>query len=253
MSYDMNTWAAVCLKAAGLRFVRSGAATWVTEELAQKAGMKVVEAADTSLVTARFAKERGIRARRSNKPSPAPLSTPHTKAEPTPTGRCGQVAHVAGIQADATELRAIQSSSTESNSDQPDAINELEITDAAAISPTLIDTDSAVFEVASSFPIMDLPPELRMHTLSFLAEGSYQPVFLGAIYGRRTGMMLPSIVKVCRLFRAEYLAVAIEQTTWAIHDFPGNLQFQRWLARTDLSAASSYKTGFDAIKSLAFP
>ena len=102
--------------------------------------------------------------------------------------------------------------------------------------------------------MLKLPAELRLEVLGHLVEKTYQPVYLGANWGRRTGMLLPNIVYSCKVLRAEYLTVAIGQTTYSIHSYPGNLQFQRWLAQTNLSQGSeNYKNGFNAIKALDFP
>ncbi|KAK5716683.1 hypothetical protein LTR15_009575 [Elasticomyces elasticus] len=107
--------------------------------------------------------------------------------------------------------------------------------------------------VTKPFRIMDMPPELRLKTLSYLIEDKLT-VFLRGFYNSPTGIALPGIAYASKAVRAEYLALALEATTFTIHSGAGNDRFQDWLGDLDLSIFSSnYSNGYSAIKSLSFP
>ncbi|TKA71611.1 hypothetical protein B0A55_07256 [Friedmanniomyces simplex] len=75
--------------------------------------------------------------------------------------------------------------------------------------------------------------ELRLEILGYLVDEDLA-VFLSGGYGPPTGMDLPSIAYVNKLIRAEYISLALENTTFTIHSGAGNDQFQKWLSGIDL-------------------
>ncbi|KAK5132861.1 hypothetical protein LTR08_008577 [Meristemomyces frigidus] len=106
------------------------------------------------------------------------------------------------------------------------------------------------------FKLMSLPSELRHEILKYLPEDTYIGVYLPGHRGMvPTGVELPVTARAGdKLLRQETIMITIEQTTFAIHSGPGNASFQNWLGDVDLRLTSkTYVTGFDAVKSLAFP
>ncbi|KAK5699979.1 Mitochondrial distribution and morphology protein 35 [Elasticomyces elasticus] len=104
------------------------------------------------------------------------------------------------------------------------------------------------------FNLMGLPAELRLRILSYLVEATRLDVYTRGRLGPPQGMKLPSIVYATKTLRAQYLLVAIANTTFRVHNGPGNTQFQEWLTNTDLTDVSQHhKDGFDAVKALEFP
>ncbi|KAK5718785.1 hypothetical protein LTR17_015619 [Elasticomyces elasticus] len=102
--------------------------------------------------------------------------------------------------------------------------------------------------------MMGLPAELRLRILRYLLEQPKLDVYTRGRLGPPEGMKFPNIAYTTKTLRAQYLLVAIENTTFRVHNGPGNAHFQEWLASTDLSSVSRHhKTGFDAVKSLEFP
>ncbi|KAK4898160.1 hypothetical protein LTR27_004167 [Elasticomyces elasticus] len=91
-------------------------------------------------------------------------------------------------------------------------------------------------------------------TLRYLLEQPKLDVYTRGLLGPPEGMKFPNIAYTTKTLRAQYLLVAIENTTFCVHNGPGNAHFQAWLTSTDLSIVSHHhKTGFDAVKSLEFP
>ncbi|KAK3075607.1 hypothetical protein LTR53_000945 [Teratosphaeriaceae sp. CCFEE 6253] len=99
-----------------------------------------------------------------------------------------------------------------------------------------------------------LPAELRGLILSFVQVRASHAVFLrGNANGPPSGIIFPPIAYVSTVMRAQFIALSIETTTYVVHSGPGNAAFQSWLKGTDLTCASTtYKNGFDAVKSLTF-
>ncbi|KAK5686058.1 hypothetical protein LTS10_002172 [Elasticomyces elasticus] len=104
------------------------------------------------------------------------------------------------------------------------------------------------------FNMMGLPVELRLRILGYLLEQPKLDVYTRGRLGPPEGMKFPKIAYTTKTLRAQYLLVAIENTTFRVHNGPGNAHFQEWLASTDLSIVSHHhKTGFGAVKPLEFP
>ncbi|KAK3620379.1 hypothetical protein LTR56_014964 [Elasticomyces elasticus] len=104
------------------------------------------------------------------------------------------------------------------------------------------------------FNLMGLPAELRLRILSYLVEANILDVYTRGRLGPPQGMKLPNIVYATKILRAQYLLVAIANTTFRVHNGPGNTHFQEWLTDTDLTDVSHHhKDGFDAVKALEFP
>ncbi|KAK3116979.1 hypothetical protein LTR53_002126 [Teratosphaeriaceae sp. CCFEE 6253] len=202
MAYNISSWAGVCRKAAGLKFVQNGTNSWITEDLAKKAGVKVVQPANAPLMTASFARQQGY--------------------------DCSSASVAHSIPTAAANATA----STKSGSDESIAMEQ----------------DNLNLDPVEPFPILALPAELRLIVFGFLIESTYQ---LLTTYGGP--MVPPQIARSCRLFRSEYLKLAIEQTTFSVHSYIANTSFQQWLALINISAGSSYSDGFDAIKRLDLP
>ena len=108
------------------------------------------------------------------------------------------------------------------------------------------------------FDLVALPPEIRHQIISHLLPpgDNIVRVFLPGYAGTPpTPIALPVTARLGdRQLRQETLMVTIERTTWSVHSYQGNIAFNTWLSKVDLSLASSnYATGYDAVKSLHFP
>lgn len=110
----------------------------------------------------------------------------------------------------------------------------------------------------SIYPLLKLPFTLRLRILGYAIDPVTTAFFLPDGNGRK-GSALPLSELACHTderFRLESLMVTIEKSTIEIHSGPANEGMQKWFAQVNFSALggdTTYKTGFDAVKSLRFP
>lgn len=119
--------------------------------------------------------------------------------------------------------------------------------------------------VASTFPIMDLPYDIREKILQFdaldyVSQASpslHIRVYLPGNYNAApTAIRLPPLTQAGdRTLRLQSILVTIKLITVEIHSGPGNARLQTWLESLNLdgSGETRLRTGFDAVHSLYFP
>ncbi|KAK5734582.1 Mitochondrial distribution and morphology protein 35 [Elasticomyces elasticus] len=120
--------------------------------------------------------------------------------------------------------------------------NDAEYMKPSALAPHVPNSDVKLMTICKNltevvtkpFRIIDMPPELRLKTLSYLVEDRLA-VFSRGFYNSPTGIALPGIAYASSSVHAEYLALALEATTFTIHTGAGNDRFQNWLGGPDLS------------------
>lgn len=99
---------------------------------------------------------------------------------------------------------------------------------------------------------------IRTKILDLVIEPVTQPFFLKSANGKKgTELPISPLAKQHNeRFRLEAIYVTLNKSTIEIHSGPANAGVQQWLAGMDFTALggdTSYKTGFDAVKSLKFP
>lgn len=106
-----------------------------------------------------------------------------------------------------------------------------------------------------TFPIMDLPYDIRHLVLEHMIEAQTLRVFL-----RHAAIPigLPEVARAeSSLLRRECLLVALKMSTIEVHSGPGNVALQAWLTRIDFGGvqtdSGNCQNGFDAINALRFP
>lgn len=112
-----------------------------------------------------------------------------------------------------------------------------------------------VQQAKKKFQLMKLPFEVRLNILDFAVDAIDIPVFHN---GRRFKhpIALPPVARTRdQQLNLEGLIVTIEKTSFSVHNRRALEGFETWLSEIDLTklnGATSYKTGFDAVKTLSF-